>query len=302
MSEGKHTANLRTAMNKAKEQAVVEQIPTLSVAYSAVVLSSFQPRKHFDPASLDELAKSIKANGILQPLLVRPKGEQVELVAGERRYRAAGMVGLQTLPVVVRHMSDQEAAEFALIENLQREDLSPFDETQGTLRLLALHLSRSESEVVTLLKRMYDESRGKVSHNIVGTPAAATIETVFSSLGRISWPTFVNHRLPLLDLPGDVLEALQLGQLAYTKALLLKQVTHDETRASLLKETLENDLSVNDLRLRLKGLSKKPSVSPFARRIGTVATQLKKATLSPSDQKRIETLLKELEAILDKAN
>lgn len=96
-----------------------------------------QPRKTFDDASLSELADSIARHGILQPLLVRPlSGDGYQLVAGERRWRAARMAGLTEVPVVVREMTDEEASAFALIENLQREDLNPLEEAQGYRTLM----------------------------------------------------------------------------------------------------------------------------------------------------------------------
>ena len=91
-----------------------------------------------------------------------------ELVAGERRYRAAKELGLVEVPVVIREMSHTEALQFGLIENLQREDLNPVEETTGILRLLALRLDYSEEGIVALLYRMMDEVKGKVPHNVMG--------------------------------------------------------------------------------------------------------------------------------------
>ena len=99
----------------------------------------FQPRSSIDPAALDELAQSIRHRGILQPLLVRPHptaAGRYQIVAGERRWRAAGAVGLHEVPALVRAMDDTEAAAVALVENLQRQDLNPLDEADGYDRLL----------------------------------------------------------------------------------------------------------------------------------------------------------------------
>lgn len=98
-----------------------------------------QPRRHFDRLSLEELAKSIEANGIVQPLIARQAGEGLELIAGERRWRAAEIAGLTKVPVVVREASDAEVLELALIENLQREDLNPIEEAQGFKNLIDIH-------------------------------------------------------------------------------------------------------------------------------------------------------------------
>lgn len=107
----------------------------LSVELSSIVPSPLQPRRVFTPEQLDELTKSIEELGIIQPLIVRRVGEQYELIAGERRWRAACALGMQCAPVVVRKAEDREVLEMALIENLQRENLSPIEEAQGYLRL-----------------------------------------------------------------------------------------------------------------------------------------------------------------------
>ncbi len=95
----------------------------------------FQPRRHFDPEALAELSQSIKAMGVLQPILVRPWGDRFQLVSGERRVRAARLVGLERIPAVVRDVSDHEAMEMALVENLQRADLNPVEVAKGYQKL-----------------------------------------------------------------------------------------------------------------------------------------------------------------------
>ena len=98
-----------------------------------------QPRREFDRLALEELAQSIEANGIVQPLITRPVGDHFELIAGERRWRAADIAGLSDVPVVVREATDAEVLEMALIENLQREDLNPIEEAQGFQNLIDIH-------------------------------------------------------------------------------------------------------------------------------------------------------------------
>ena len=96
-----------------------------------------QPRKSFDEEALEELANSISTHGVIQPLLVRPLADGgYQLIAGERRWRASRMAGLTEVPVVIREMSDSEAMELALVENLQREDLNPIEEAQGLALLM----------------------------------------------------------------------------------------------------------------------------------------------------------------------
>ena len=107
----------------------------LEIAGDRIAPSPFQPRRSFDEAKIEELAHSIRNQGIIQPLVVRPKNDGYELIAGERRWRAAMKAGLTRVPVVVRQASDHEALQLALVENLQREDLNPIEEANGYRRL-----------------------------------------------------------------------------------------------------------------------------------------------------------------------
>ncbi|MFM7376268.1 MAG: ParB/RepB/Spo0J family partition protein, partial [Chthoniobacterales bacterium] len=106
-----------------------------SVALTRVVPSPLQPRSNFAPELLTELVDSIRENGIIQPLIVREVGGLLELIAGERRWRAAGQAGLKEVPVIVREATDLEVLELALVENLQRSDLNPIEEAQAYARL-----------------------------------------------------------------------------------------------------------------------------------------------------------------------
>ncbi|WP_048753389.1 ParB/RepB/Spo0J family partition protein, partial [Crocosphaera watsonii] len=131
--------------------------PETDLSIELISLETSQPRRYFDPEKLEQLADSIRKFGIIEPLLVRQKGSSYFLVAGERRYRAAKMADLKTVPVVVRELSDEEALAVALVENLVREDLNPVEETEGILCLLALELQISVEEVKSLLYRWDNE-------------------------------------------------------------------------------------------------------------------------------------------------
>ena len=130
-------------MATAASPAAPQNLPIAAIAPGA-----FQPRRRFDSASLDSLAESIKSRGIIQPLVVRPKkdGGGFEIVAGERRWQAAERAGLKSVPAIVREMSDREALCCALVENLQREDLSAIEQARGIARLIAeFHLSHEKA-------------------------------------------------------------------------------------------------------------------------------------------------------------
>ena len=118
---------------------------TLMVKLSKVEPNREQPRKNFDEDSLQELAESLKQFGMLQPILVQNRGDYYEIIAGDRRWRAAKIAGLKEVPVIVRELTDQEIVEISLIENIQREDLNPIEEAQAYKRLLTeFHLKQDE--------------------------------------------------------------------------------------------------------------------------------------------------------------
>lgn len=235
-----------------------DEIPTSSrtIAIETIELSSQQPRRYFDPRKQAALEDSIRQHGILEPLIVRllnssTANPSYELVAGERRYRAAKAVGLKEVPAIVRMMSDAEALLFALIENLQREDLNPIEETEGILQLLALMLDKPTVEVIALLHRMLDELKGKVPHNVMGKTEAQVVQQVFNRIALIKWQSFVSNRLPLLKLPDDVLIELRHGKICYTKALAIARVKDTIQRQLLLQEAIEQDLSLTQIKEKI---------------------------------------------------
>ena len=138
-SEVKH-ATVSTASSPEEEKD-----GTLMVKLSKVEPNREQPRENFDEDSLQELAESLKQFGMLQPILVQNRGDYYEIIAGERRWRAAKIAGLKEVPVIVRELTDQEIVEISLIENIQREDLNPIEEAQAYKRLLTeFHLKQDE--------------------------------------------------------------------------------------------------------------------------------------------------------------
>ena len=139
-------ANAAPAPAQPEESDSRERVQLVPV--KRVLPCSFQPRKDFAPESLKELADSIKEQGIVQPLIVRPQGANFELIAGERRWRAAQMIGLAEVPVIVRQADDRAVLELALIENLQRENLNAIEEAQGYAQLIGqFQLTQEEAAV-----------------------------------------------------------------------------------------------------------------------------------------------------------
>ena len=274
-----------------------------SVPLEKLRLPDSQPRRYFDSDALQDLIASVKQHGILQPLLIRPlEGDHYELVAGERRYRAAQALGLTEVPVVVRELSRQEALQLALIENLQREDLNPVEETEGILQLLSLRLSKSQEEVTSLLYRMNNELKNSVNHNVMVSESGQLIQEVFEALGQMKWDSFVSNRLPVLKLPPEILESLRAGKIAYTKARALAKVKDEPTRQSLLAEVIQDNLSLKQIREQIKSLQPQPDSFPehFSQRLTTVSRLVKKKSplwSDPKKRQKLESLLKQLEAL-----
>jgi ParB family chromosome partitioning protein len=190
-----------------------DQRATSEVAVDRITPSPFQPRRTFDEAKIEELAASIRNQGIIQPLVVRPKGDGFELIAGERRWRAAMKAGLIRVPVVVREASDHEALQLALVENLQREDLNPIEEASGYRRLQEeFHWSQEEMA----------EKVGK------SRPAIA------NSLRLLALPAEVQQEVSAGNLPAGQARAL-LG--LHTEALILSACRDVIVRGLSTRET-----------------------------------------------------------------
>ena len=274
-----------------------------------------QPRRYFDPRAMEELVGSIQRHGILQPPLVRPLREdragEYEIVAGERRYRAAREAGLTEIPVVIREMGDEEAVQYALLENLQRENLNPVEETEGILRLLALGLEKDVEDVISLLYRMQNSLRHEarreaspVTHNVMGNTEEEVVLGIFDGLGIMTWESFVNNRLPLLNLPEDILEALRAGRIAYTKARTIARLKDEKEREAVLREAIAQDLSFTVIRSRVRALLTKqstPAPLDLPGRASALAKKLRrrKGLRDEKKRERLETLLAEMESLLE---
>jgi ParB family transcriptional regulator, chromosome partitioning protein len=212
--------------------------PKTQVDIDKISPSPFQPRRAFDEIKLQELAMSIRNQGIIQPLVVRPKGERFELIAGERRWRAAVKAGLSTVPVVVRQASDRDALQLALIENLQREDLNPIEEATGYRRLQD-EFTWSQEEVA--------EKVGK------SRPA-------------------VTNALRLLSLPSEVQQEVASGNLPAGQARALLGLQSEAVIITAYREVLARALStreteklVRNLKLGRRRRRESPAVDPDLR-------------------------------------
>ena len=194
----------------------------VTLRLSEVVPNRSQPRKSFDDEALAELADSIKRHGVLQPLLVRPLTDgSYQLVAGERRWRASRLAGLTEVPVVIREMSERDVAEVALIENLQREDLTPLEEARG-YRSLMEEYKLTQEEVAA----------------IVGKSRPA-----------------VTNALRLLKLPDEVASQVEAGHLSAGAARALLAVDNPVAQTAAAAKAIEQGLSVREVERLVKTLA-----------------------------------------------
>ncbi|MBD1866743.1 ParB/RepB/Spo0J family partition protein [Cyanobacteria bacterium FACHB-471] len=273
-----------------------------TVPIHKIVLSKHQPRRYFDPEKLAQLTQSVKEHGILEPLLVRPLEDGYELIAGERRYRAAEEVGLKEVPVVVREFNDRQALQVALIENLQRDDLNPVDETEGLLQLMAIDLNISTDEVVAVLNQAANaKKRGQdLTDNVIRQ--LETIESLLSTVGRFSAESFRVNRLPLLNLPQDVLDVLRQGKIEFTKARAIARVKAEDQRRELLKQAIAEDLPLSEIKVRVKEIKPELELPPekvAVQRLSEIGKRLQKGEIWSDRRKRdrINKLLDELDRL-----
>ena len=285
------------------------QLSPNTIAISQIKLPTSQPRRYFDPHKLEKLSASIKELGILEPLLLRPlAGGNYELVAGERRFKAAQIAGLTEVPVVIREMDDTMTYQVRLVENLQREDLNPLEETEGILELLALRLEWERDEVISHLNKMrnvcdrHKDEENEVRHNVMSQHKTKIIEELFTSLGRMGWDSFVKNRLPLLKLPQDVLEVLRQGKLEYTKARVIAKIKDEQKRQDLIEEAIAQNLSLTQINERVKSSKEVTAPKhPLKERYKKALPRLQKSKVweNPKKQKTLEKLLAQIEALID---
>ena len=196
----------------------------IEIPISEVTPNRHQPRQSFDPAALAELVSSVREQGIMQPLLVRPAASGYELIAGERRFRAAGEAGLEKVPVIIREVTDQEALELALVENLQREDLNVIEEAEGYQQL---------SDLFKLTQAQIAARVGKAR-------------------------TTVANLLRLLDLEPAIRDLLAEGGLSAGHAKVLLGVEISAERERLAKQVVREQLSVRALEQKVARANRKP--------------------------------------------
>ncbi|MBS2971100.1 nucleoid occlusion protein [Metabacillus sp. KIGAM252] len=221
--------NLESEAGEAEVEAreEVKQIPVLDITPNR-----FQPRSIFSDEKIDELSMTIRTHGIIQPIVVRPADGKYELIAGERRWRAVQRLGWETIPAIVKDFNDKETASVALIENLQREELSAIEEALAYAKLLKLH--------------------------------ELTQEALAQRLGK--GQSTVANKLRLLKLPDEVQEALLQKQLTERHARALIPLKLPELQVALLHDIIEKQLNVKQTEDRVVKMLEKDKPKPKPKR------------------------------------
>ena len=183
----------------------------------------FQPREDFDQQSIEDLSHSIKEKGVIQPLLVRRRGDDFELIAGERRLRAVNLLGLKEIPIIVRDVSDQDSLELALIENIQREGLNPIEEAHAYQHLM-------------------DKFQ-------------VTQEKISEALGKAR--TTITNTLRLLKLPHEIQQEMKKGRISFAHGRCLLEVDDMNQQRRLAQDIIAKGLSVRELENLIKGIRPK---------------------------------------------
>ncbi len=235
----------------------------VEVGIEEIIPNRFQPRLTFDEKAMEELAASIKEHGIIQPLVLRRVENKYEIIAGERRYKASIMAGLQKVPAIITNLDDNSSAEVALVENVQRKGLTPIEEAKSYKVLL---------------------DRGYI-----------TQEELAKKIG-IAQPTLSN-RLRLLNLDEEVQKALLEEKISERHARSILQITDKEKQKALLKRVIDERLTVKQLDMEIQNMNKEVNkmddtplieITPSVEEIKTTATDINPQVLSPG----IEEMLK----------
>lgn len=225
----------KSALGRGLDSLFLENSPPeASGTPSALPLSSIepkstQPRKDFDKSALEELSDSISRHGLIQPIVVRPlESGMYQIIAGERRWRASKMAGLNEVPVIIKDIDDLSAAELSLVENLQREDLNPVEEAMG-YKYLSEEYGLTQEEI----SQRMNKSRPVVA-----------------------------NALRLLSLPKEILKYLEQGQITTGHARTLLSVGDEDLELVLASRIIKSDLSVRETEKIVKGFKEKPAEKP----------------------------------------
>jgi len=233
------------------EKAMERQDKIIYVQTECIKPSPFQPREDFDDQGLEELTQSIKEKGVIQPILVRRKGEEFELIAGERRLRASKLLHLKEIPVLVKEVEDRDSLEIALIENIQRQGLNSIEEAHAYQYLL----------------EKFNVTQEKIS-DVLGKSRVTIANT-----------------LRLLKLPKEIQDEIKKGRLSFAHGRALLELDDANLQRRLAQDIISQGLSVS----ALEGLIKKRRLRPAKRRMGQAMRDAKLVILEEKLQHVLAT-------------
>ena len=223
----------------------IVEIPIKDIAFT-----SDQTRRYIDPESLARLTESIAQQGVLVPILVRSTPDSnfpYELVWGQQRLKACTLLKKTTIKAICRSLTREEALEAALIENLQRDELNPVDETEGILKYLELKTEQTRDEIISIL---YGIARKKESANHM-------VSTLYEGVGKRSLSTFTVKYLPLLKIEDSLLDLIRQGKLDFSRTIVLSRIKDETLQKRLVELTLNSTLFTHLILQALQRVSKK---------------------------------------------
>ena len=235
-----------------------DSVTTISI--DLLEKNPFQPRETFDEKTIRELAESIREKGLIQPIIVRELGEKYQIVAGERRFLAAKLLGLKSIPAIIKDISEKESAEIALIENIQRKNLNPIEEAIAYKRLIE-NFNYTQEE----LSRKIGKDRATVANS-----------------------------LRLLNLPKDIIEKIKKGQLTAGHARAILSIKEKDKQRKLAEEIVKKKLSVREA----EKLSKNHSYGLFVEEVNRLKELFEDVKLKKSGKRlKIELTFKNEEEL-----
>ena len=244
---GSEIENITKPVKKAKNEPKTNENGVIELKVNQIEPNREQPRKNFDEDALQELADSIKKHGIIQPLVVQKKGEYYEIIAGERRWRAAKIAGLKHIPVVIKDYSEQEMVEIALIENIQRQDLNPIEEAMAFKQLM----------------QEYDLKQDELAERVSKSRTAVTNSMRLLKLPQKIMEMVINNELSsghartLLSIEDEDLQ-IKVAELVILKQMsvretenYVKKLQNNKNKSKDTKNT-DNDFVYRDIENRIK--------------------------------------------------
>lgn len=293
--------------NESGKDSGVVWIPRSKIHLTFSFVPGGQPvRYYYDQDELKAWAlNDLKPNGIHSPLWVRPLSnalpDEYELVAGKRRYHGSEFAEIDPLPVRIFNWNNLEAFKASLAENKNRRDFSALEDLDGTLKLLSLAIEETVEEAISLLYQIDNLKRRSGLQNVLDHPQFDKIQAVFAFCGGITWESFVKTRLPLLKKPQEILSAVRQGKIEYTKGLEIAKIDNSGIRQELLWEAIANNLSLAEIKKRVKAL-KPNSENPIRARLDSAYKQFKKSLKNiekdPHQLQEAESLLVKIEEFL----